>query len=301
MDKDFKVIGYYADWNGFQLEKVDFSILTHLVYAFAIPVSDGHLRPLKEPESVRNLVKTVHENGRKISLAVGGWSYQDIPLEATFVQATDSPAKIAVLGNEIIEICLEYGFDGIDIDWEHPRIKDGTYKQYEALILYLSERLHQKGKLLTSAVLSGVTWDGEVYEDSASHTDAVLAAVDWLHVMTYDGGEGIRHSTYDFAVNCMNYWLNTRGLSKQKVMMGVPFYSYVPSMSYDEILKRDPEAYKKDMIVTEGKEIHYNGLETMTEKVRYALAHCGGVMIWEVAEDTDQKEYSLLQAIGRQL
>ena len=180
MAKDFKVIGYYAEWNGFLPEKLDFSILTHLVYAFVIPDTDGHLRPF-----------------RTISLAVGGWSYQDIPLEATFVQATDSPAKIETLGNEIINACLEYGFDGIDMDWEHPRMKDGTFKQYEALILYLSERLHQKGKVLTSAVLSGVTWDGEVYEDSASHTDAVLAAVDWLHVMTYDGGEGIRHSTYE--------------------------------------------------------------------------------------------------------
>ena len=301
MAKDFKVIGYYAEWNWFLPEKLDFSILTHLVYAFVIPDTDGHLRPFRDPELVRKLVQTAHDNKRTISLAVGGWSYQDIPLEATFVQATDSPAKIETLGNEIINACLEYGFDGIDMDWEHPRMKDGTFKQYEALILYLSERLHQKGKVLTSAVLSGVTWDGEVYEDSASHTDAVLAAVDWLHVMTYDGGEGIRHSTYDFAVNCMNYWLNTRGLPGEKVMMGVPFYSYVPPMAYDEILKRDPEAYTKDMIVADGKEFHYNGLDTMTRKVRYALAHCGGVMIWEVTEDTDRKEYSLLQAIGRQL
>ena len=299
MNKDFRVIGYYAGWNGMQPDKLDFSVLTNLIYAFAIPTPDGHLRPLEYPEVAKELIKRAHDNGKRISLAVGGWSYLDIPLEATFVQATDSPEKIESLGDEIIQMCQDYGFDGIDMDWEHPRYQSGTYKQYEALMLYLSEKLHGAGKLLTSAVLSGVTWDGEVYEDSASHTDKVLEAVDWLNVMTYDGGEGIHHSTYEFAVNCMNYWLKDRGLKREKVMMGLPFYSYMPPMSYAKILAADPEAYAKDMIQTDGKEFHYNGMDTMARKVRHACENCGGVMIWEVTEDTQQKEYSLLQTIGK--
>ena len=125
----FKVIGYYAGWGGLQLEKVDFSVLTNLIYAFAIPTPDGHLLPIDHPELVKKLVEYTHENGKKISLAVGGWSYLDVPLEATFVQATDSQKKIDTLGEEIIQMCHEYNFDGIDIDWEHPRLKSGTYKQ----------------------------------------------------------------------------------------------------------------------------------------------------------------------------
>lgn len=301
MVENFKVIGYYAGWKGLQLEKVDFSVLTNLIYAFAIPTKEGHLRPIDQPELVKELVEYTHKNGKKISLAVGGWSYLDVPLEATFVQATDSQEKIEILGEEILQMCREYDFDGIDIDWEHPRLKSGTYKQYEALILYLSERLHKQGKLLTSAVLSGATWDGQIWEDSACHTDKVFAAVDWLNVMTYDGGEGIKHSTYDFAVNCINYWRKTRMLPKDKVMMGVPFYSYMPPRSYEAILEADADAWNKDRVVIDGQEFHYNGVATMKKKVQYALEECGGVMIWEVTEDTLQKEYSLLQTIGAQL
>lgn len=301
MQGNFKVIGYYAGWTGLQLEKVDFSVLTHLIYAFAIPTPEGHLRPIDNPKLVQRLTKEAHQAGRKMLLAVGGWSYLDIPLEATFAQATDSMEKIHTLGNEIVELCMEYDLDGIDIDWEHPRLKGETYKQYEALILYLSEKLHAKGKVLTSAVLSGVKWNGEVWADSACHTDAVLQAVDWLNVMTYDGGKGIRHSTYEFTINCMKYWREDRKLSKEKVMMGLPFYSYGPPCSYEELLERDSEAWKKDVVVFGEQEYHYNGIETIQKKTQYALEHCGGVMIWQMTEDTTDKEYSLLQAIRSQL
>ena len=304
MAEDFKVIGYYfpgPEGTELQLDKVDFSVLTHVIYSFAIPTPEGHLRPIVHPELVKELVEYAHKNNKKISIAVGGWSWEDIPLEATFVQATDSQAKIEQLGDDIIKMCLEYNFDGVDIDWEHPRWKSGTYKQYEALILYLSVRLHKQGKLLTSAVLSGLQWNGVLWDDSASHTDKVFEAVDWLNVMTYDGGEGIKHSTYDFAVNCINYWRYHRGLPKEKVVMGVPFYSYMPPRSYEAILEADKDAWKKDMAVIDGQEFHYNGIATIQKKVDYALENCGGVMFWEVTADTSNKEYSLLQAIGKQI
>lgn len=304
MAENFKVVGYYflrPEDKEIQYDKVDFNILTNVMYSFAIPTPDGHLRPFENEELVKELIDYTHKNSGKISMAVGGWSYKDIPLEATFVQATDTPEKIVQLGDEIVSVCMEYGFDGVDIDWEHPRWESGTYKQYEELITYLSEHLHGKGKLLTSAVLSGVTWDGQIWDDSASHTDKVFEAVDWLNVMTYDGGEGIKHSTYDFAVNCMDYWVKQRGFNKDKIIMGVPFYSYMPPCSYDVILKNDGEAWKKDMAIIDGKEYHYNGVDTIMKKTDYACDNCGGVMFWEVTADTDCKEHSLLQTIGKQI
>lgn len=300
MKQNFNVIGYYAGWGGFKKEKLDFSVLTHLVYAFAIPTEEGHLREIEHPDVLEKLIEETHRAGRKIAIAIGGWSYLDVPLEATFVKATESPEKIKTLADEIVELCMKYDADGIDIDWEHPRMKGCTYKQYEALILYLSKELHQRGKYLSSAVLSGVTWDGKVWEDSACHVDTVLEAVDLLNVMTYDGGEGVKHSTYDFAVNCAEYWLNTRKLPKEKMMLGLPFYSYQPPCSYERLLEVDPNAGKKDLVIMDGKEYHYNGCETIAKKTDYALKHCGGVMIWEITEDTDNKEYSLLQTIKRQ-
>lgn len=141
---------------------------------------------------------------------MGGWSYNGAELEPVFVSATSTSEKTRQLGDEILAMCNEYGFDGVDIDWEHPRVDGPSKNQYQELILYLADALHAQGKLLTSAVVSGVSADGNIYYDAAAHSDAVLNAVDWIHVMAYDGGDGERHSSYDFAVNSAAYWCGTR-------------------------------------------------------------------------------------------
>ena len=37
------------------------------------------------------------------------------------------------------------------------------------------------------------------------------------------------------------------------------------------------------------------------KKTRYAIENLGGIMIWEVAQDTTDKEKSLLTAIGEEI
>ena len=114
---------------------------------------------------------------------MGGWSYNGAELEPVFVSATSTSEKTRQLGDEILAMCNEYGFDGVDMDWEHPRVDGPSKNQYQELILYLADTLHAQGKLLTSAVVSGVSADGNIYYDAAAHSDAVLNAVDWIHVM----------------------------------------------------------------------------------------------------------------------
>lgn len=296
---DFKVVAYYPSWKPDSLNKVDFNIVTHVIYAFAIPQADGTLMPLENQGAAQTLIATAHANNRKVLLAVGGWSYNDTPLESTFVSATDSEEKIRQFGDNIYNMCHMYGFDGVDIDWEHPRVDGNSAKQYEDLMLYLSEKLHANGKILTSAVLSGATPDGNIYYDAAAHTNAVLNAVDWINVMAYDGGDGERHSGYDFAVDCGEYWRDTRGLPAYKVVLGVPFYARPSWAAYCDILQAVPDANSKDIADYNGMQAYYNGVETIEKKTKYAKENLGGIMIWEITQDTTDKEKSLLQAIGR--
>lgn len=187
---DFKVVGYYPSWKPDKLQAVDFSVVTHVCYAFAIPTAEGGLRDLENPETARTLIRSAHENGAKVLLSVGGWSYNDVPLEGVFMQATADSAGVERLAESILAICEKYGFDGVDMDWEHPRVDGTSARQYEALILALSDRLHAGGKLLTAAVLSGATADGNVYYDAAAHSNAVLNALDFINVMPTTAATG---------------------------------------------------------------------------------------------------------------
>lgn len=295
---DFKVVGYYPSWKPDKLQMVDFGVVTHVCYAFAIPTSDGGLLDLENPETAKTLIASAHANGAKVLLSVGGWSHNDVPLENVFMEATADEERRERFVESILAMCDAYGFDGVDMDWEHPRVDGVSAGQYEALMLVLSEKLHEEGKLLTAAVLSGATADGNIYYDAAAHTNAVLNAVDFINVMAYDGGDGERHSQYQFAVDCGAYWKETRGLPAYKVVLGVPFYARPSWAGYGTILESVPDAFDKDHVAYNGMEVYYNGVDTIAEKTMYAKENLGGIMIWELTQDTSDADKSLLQAIG---
>lgn len=132
---DFKVVGYYPGWKADKLSCVDFRVVTHVCYAFAIPRADGSLRDLDNPDTARTLIRSAHENGAKVLLSVGGWSYNDTPLEGVFMEATAHRAGVERLADSILAMCEAYGFDGVDMDWEHPRVDGTSARQYEALMV----------------------------------------------------------------------------------------------------------------------------------------------------------------------
>lgn len=298
-DKAFKVVGYYLGDKEPILDRIQFNVVTHIIYAFAIPKEDGTLRPFDYPETAKALVKQAHSNNTKVLLGIGGWSYKDIPLQSDFESATATDEKIRKFGDSIIAMTKKYGFDGVDMDWEHPRAGASSEVQYEKLMVYLSKRCKDEKMLLTAAVISGVDADNVKIKDAMAHTDKVLSLVDWINVMAYDGGNESRHSPYEFAVKCGEYWRDSRKVSPQKVVIGVPFYARPSWKSYDEILKVFPDAYKNDQVPQEDRFDYYNGVVTMEKKAKWAKDNVGGVMIWELTKDTLDKSKSLLSAIQK--
>lgn len=297
----FKVVGYFPEWKPSKEKEIQYDKLTHINYSFAIPTPDGTIKPLTEPDLAKRIIKKAHSNKVKVLIAVGGWEYNGTPLEATFVAATDSDSKIQKLADSILALVDEYGFDGVDMDWEHPRTDGNSKVQYATLLKYLKQGLDKRDKLLTAAVLAGVNAEGGVLWDAAGHTDEALSYLDWINVMAYDGGDGDRHSSFDFAVYSANYWLKNRKLPPEKVVLGVPFYGRPSWASYEEILQADKDAYKKDIAMISGKEAHYNGISTIKKKTNWALDNCSGIMIWEITQDTIEKDKSLLNAIYEEI
>lgn len=296
----FRVVAYYPSWrSASHQEKIDYDTVTHVIYAFAIPTAEGGLMPLENPNTAKQLIANAHAAGAKVLLAVGGWSYGDQTLESTFVSATSTPARRTAFADAILKLCDTYGFDGVDIDWEYPRLAGNTYKQYEALILDLADRLHRQGKLLTTAVMGGTSPQGVIYANAAAYTDKVLEAVDWINIMAYDGDNGSQHSTYEYAVHAASYWLDTRGMPREKVVLGVPFYARPGGTSYATLVAEHPSAALTDSLRHKGMQVWYNGPATITAKTEYALERLGGVMIWEITQDTTNTSVSLLAAIAQ--
>lgn len=300
MNQKFKCIAYIFCHSNDGLPLLDFSIVTHVNYAFAIPTKDGHVRPLENPELARAVIEKAHVNGAKVLISLGGWSWEDIPLEETFRFGTDSPEKIDSLAREIIALAENFGFDGVDVDWEYPRVGDGSKEQFEAFIALLHALLKPKGMLLTAAVLAGVDSKNQPITSACGAQDRPsFDKLDWINLMTYDC-DGPVHSSYAFARNSVDYWVKNRGFEPEKLTLGVPFYGKPEPTAYRDLLAADPDAYEKDMVLLNGQENWYNGSATLRKKVALAKDYgLGGVMIWEISHDVEDPEKSLLYALGQ--
>jgi chitinase len=275
----FRVIGYFP--SRAQPDAVRYRELTHINYAFAFPEPDGHLRPLPGPERLAAIVRGARPYGVKVVISVGGWHGGD---DSAFEALAANPTARAVFVEELHALVAHHELDGVDMDWEYP--DPGQSARDNVLLMkQLRDRLGPD-KLLTAAVVGhGKQGEGILPE--------VFALTDFINIMAYDNDDnGQRpHSLYEYAVSCIDYW-GQRGLPREKLVLGVPFYGKLPSTPYRQLVSQDPQAPEKDQV----GEVHYNGTETIKRKTALALQRGSGIMIWEITQDTSN-ESSLLRAI----
>jgi chitinase len=277
----FRSVGYMPSWSG-SVNSVQYSKLTHINYAFVLPNSNGTLQGVPDGGKLSSLVSLAHANGVKVSLSIGGWNDgNDSAFEAL---AGNSGARTTFV-NSVVSVLNQYGLDGVDIDWEYP--DPGTSgNNYTALMQQLSNTLHGQGKLLTAAVVSeGGTANGV--------QPAVFGYVDWLNIMAYDGGSP--HANYDWSIASANFWKG-RGLPANKTVLGVPFYSRPGYLTYAQLVSMDPANANRDCVTANGAQQCYNGIPTIKRKTQWAMANAGGIMNWELSQDTTGST-SLVSAI----
>lgn len=284
----FRVVGYVPLGRTTpDFSKVDFKRITHLNIAFVNPDSVGNL---VIPAGFDALVKLAHKHKVKVLPSIGGGSFN--PYYSRLLNDTNRKA----FTGKLLQLVMKHNLDGLDVDIENDNI-DSNYRH---LINELAAQLKPKNKLLTSAL---ATWNGNLIPDDA------LQKFDFINVMSYDQTGPWRpdkpgpHSTYEKAEEDLDYWANTRGVPKEKLSLGVPFYGYCfgtkygESMSYRDIVANFPGSDQKDELAPEGGgNIYYNGLPTMRRKTALAINNAGGIMIWQLLGDT-QDEKSLLRAI----
>jgi len=281
LPNNFKSVGYVPSWSG-NVNSIQYGKLTHINYAFVLPNANGSLQAVENPAKLSSLVSLGHSNNVRVSIAIGGWNNgNDSAFEAL---AANSSTRTTFVNN-VVSFVTQYNLDGVDMDWEYPD-PGASASNYTLLMQQLSSAMHSRGKLLTAAVVSeGNTAYGV--------QPAVFGYVDWLNIMAYDGGSP--HANYDWAVNSVNFW-KSRGLPASKAVMGVPFYSRPGYLTYAALVALDPANANRDCTTANGAQQCYNGVPTVRRKTQYMLANGGGMMNWELSQDTTNAT-SLVSAI----
>ncbi|NMM48129.1 glycosyl hydrolase family 18 protein [Marinigracilibium pacificum] len=274
-----RIVGYMPSWSG-TAQAIQYNKLTHIMYSFIRPTTTGGLTAVEDPQKLRDIVTLAHQNGVKVAIAVGGWSdLNNTDFETMAANATYRQNFI----NNLLSLIDNYDLDGVDMDWEYPAGGQNP-ANFATLMHEMAVALHARGKELSAAVAAyGYNADAVV--------NSVFNDVDFLNLMAYDGGNGSAHSPYNYAELTMNYWLG-RGLPANKAILGVPFYGRPTWKSYKTLLAEGADPYAD---VFNG--VYYNGINTIKAKAELGAQQGGGIMIWEISQDTEG-QYSLLSAIN---
>jgi chitinase len=275
---EFRVLAYVTEDTVPEL--IPYDKLTHINYSFILPRVDGSIRDVYNPWKLKKIVETGRAHGVSVFVAVGGWG-----LEKEFEAIAADPAIRAVFVQTLVEYAAEYDLDGIDIDWEYPvvGVSDGNYL---ALMRELRAALPEQVQLTTAVPAYGRNADGFPAES--------FAYLDFVNLMVYDLSREA-HATMEMAEQSLDYWQG-RGLSVDKTVLGVPFYSRPGEVPYRKMIQADPAAAQLDVFEFAGVLQYYNGIPTIQAKTELALGRASGIMFWALSHDTTD-EYSLLTAI----
>jgi len=289
----FKVVGYYSLQAAMtaDLKNVPFDKVTHINLYFLNPDSSGNFT--HDFSALTPFVKAAHTKNVKVLASIAGGG------KHLYYAKLLKDNERATLINHLLLIVRQYDLDGIDVDIEGSDIDEN----YDNFAIELAASLHQQKKLITAAI--AVFYKGDF-------TDKALAQYDFVNVMSYDHTgpwapeKPGPHSTYAQAVEDLAYFKIIRGIPKEKLTLGVPFYGYgfgpaltTPgiSMNYGEIVSEFPGAELTDQFnMPGGKVLYYNGISTIKMKTILAKEQASGIMIWQLLGDAAGSK-SLLQAI----
>jgi chitinase len=275
-DKPFRIVAYATD--AIIADLIPYDKLTQINYSFLIPNADGTFVPLNNTWKLERIVEGAHSQNVRVSVAVGGWGWDD-----EFEQVAARAQSRASFINNLTGIVDQYKLDGVDIDWEYP---DPGLSAQNFLALIKELRGALPDKLVSTAVI------GYGDEYGLGIPDEIFALVDQVNVMTYDGENHASMADFDQG---LNYW-NARGLPKEKINIGAPFYSRPSEVTFAKLVEDNPAAAQVDTFNYNGVQENYNGIPTLQAKTRLAMQQAGGIMFWALDHDA-QGELSLVNAI----
>ena len=203
--------------------------LTHLNVAFAL-VKDGKasVAHWKNPELIRKLIE--RKGSMKVVLSVGGWG------AGGFSTAVSTAAGRDIFADSLVKIVDNYGFDGVDMDWEYPGsgVADIDFSpddkvNYTEFIKVLRDKL--PSKLITMAA--------GAFQEAINNLEIpkLVELMDFINLMTYDllDFERVSHhtalhpssqSSSISAAEAVELYHNA-GVPHNKLVLGAAFYGRV--------------------------------------------------------------------------
>ena len=169
------VLGYSASWRDDVCppSSYDFDRLTHLVRAFAAPSADGSIAV--EPGYFNpSLESQARAHGVKMLIGIGGGANGN----RGWLSIANNPQSLQKFLDSLDNLMTAHHYDGVDVDWEPSPESIADGHAYTSLLTAVRNRFPHA--VLTTALTT------DEYAVKFFSWPEVIAAVDYVNVMTYD-------------------------------------------------------------------------------------------------------------------
>lgn len=230
----------YRDYN--DVTDSFFTTLDIINCAFITADSNGEL----SGRSVLNNINTYIMPNAKEN---GNWVLFSVAPSSEWSDIAASDELINTFADNIVDMINEYGFDGVDIDWETPTSSESDRFVELMRVVYTKVKANNPNHLVTAAVAGGM-WQPPRYDLASSHQ-----YMDYVNMMTYGmvNNNGYyqnalyKSTTFDSQTNLVGKTLtscsieesiviyNSYGIPNSKIIVGVAFYGIKQTRTYDSI------------------------------------------------------------------
>ena len=301
---EYKVVAYMPSWRTNYVLK-DWDKITHLCFCFGEVKTDGSIDMTSIRRNILPLIKAAHERGVYALLSIGGGTGGE-----DFSAAILNETSRKNIAENVLKILAEHNFDGVDVDYEHWDYtpSNNNIKRSEALeLLYRDLRagMPENSQLTIATSLS--------YMRNKGYNESMTQYLDFVNMMIYDhtgpwaGSDVGSHSDWNYYINSIEK-AKEFNIPNNKIVPGVPFYGVkfksktsstgAEHIAYSDIVRQYPGAENANEVERSGAYIYYDGMPLVRQKSEYVVSQqLGGIMFWEITQDTDVVSKSLLQVI----
>lgn len=209
--------------------------------------------------SGENYIQWAHNNGYKVWPMVSNAVAANESLDITS-KIMNSYTSRKELIDDIVNACVKYDLDGINIDFEN--MKSDDKDMYSRFIIELTPRLKEIG-MVTSVDVTAP--DGSDTWSLCFDRHVIGDVADYIIFMAYDqnGISSTKPGTnagYDWIQLNLKKFLQTEEIESQKLILAVPFYTRLwTTNSNGELIGKTTVSMKNiNSVIPEGTEIKWD-------------------------------------------
>ena len=250
-------------------------------------------------------IEWAHKNGYKVWAMVSSSSNEGIDTRSKILNSYETRQKLIEV---IVDMCVKYKLDGINIDFEYMYEKDKDV--FSRFIIELQPRMSEIGAIISVDVTAP---DGAETWSLCFDRNVIGDVADYIVFMAYDQNTGKRVGTtagYNWVETNLKKFIETEEIKSNKIILAVPFYTKLwadrngditsknvnmneiektlpngVERTWDDTLKQDYVEFTQDNAT---KKMWIEDEKSIKEKVslikKYEL---GGVAEWSKDRETD--------------